>query len=74
MTSDIKVLIRIRRDVTENWRAKNPVLSSCELGADTTLKKLKIGDGVTTWEKLPYHEVDEELFEKLTEGFYVLKK
>jgi hypothetical protein len=46
--------IQIRRDTTVNWAASNPILLSGEMGLDTTLNCLKIGDGVTTWNNLPY--------------------
>lgn len=44
--------IQIRRDTEANWTAVNPVLSSGELGWDTSNKSLKIGDGSTQWNSL----------------------
>ena len=52
--------IRVRRDTTENWKNSNPVLALGELGADMTLQRMKVGDGVTVWNSLPY--VNGELF------------
>jgi len=46
--------IQIRRDTTGNWAVANPVLLEGEMGLDTTIKCLKIGDGVTAWNSLPY--------------------
>ncbi len=46
--------IQIRRDTTTNWAAVNPILLEGEMGLDTTLNCLKIGDGVTDWNDLPY--------------------
>lgn len=46
--------IQIRRDATINWAAVNPILLDGEMGLDTTLNCLKIGDGVTAWNSLPY--------------------
>ena len=37
-----------------NWAAVNPILLEGEMGLDTTLNCLKIGDGVTVWNSLPY--------------------
>ena len=46
--------IQIRRDTTANWTASNPILSQGELGLDTTLNKMKIGDGVSHWSELSF--------------------
>jgi len=46
--------IQVRRDTTGNWSAANPVLKSGEMGLDTTTGYLKMGDGVTSWNTLPY--------------------
>jgi hypothetical protein len=46
--------IQIRRDTTENWEAINPILLEAEMGFDLDLLCLKIGDGVTPWNSLPY--------------------
>lgn len=49
-------LIRMiqRRDTETNWSTANPILEAGEFGYNTTNKKLKIGDGVTPWNTLPY--------------------
>ena len=36
------------------WTAKNPLLQKGELGVETDTSKVKIGDGVTFWNDLPY--------------------
>jgi len=46
--------IQIRRDTTTNWTAVNPILSEGELGLDTTLDKIKIGNGTSTWSALSF--------------------
>jgi hypothetical protein len=43
-----------RRDSTENWNSFNPVISLGEFTVDTTVQKVKIGDGVNRWNDLPY--------------------
>lgn len=44
--------IQLRRDTEANWASTNPILSSGELGLDTTNSVVKIGDGVTAWSSL----------------------
>lgn len=46
--------IKLRRDSSANWALANPVLAPGEPGYDTTVRKLKIGDGVTSWTSLTY--------------------
>lgn len=48
--------IQIRRDTTANWAAASPspVLEPGELGIDTTLNQIKIGDGSTAWSALKW--------------------
>lgn len=45
-----------RNDTAANWMAINPILAAGEIGYDRTNKKIKIGDGATAWDTLPYHE------------------
>lgn len=48
--------IQLRRDTTANWTAANPILALAEIGVetDTTPVKLKIGNGSSAWNSLPY--------------------
>ncbi len=46
--------IQIRRDVSSDWTAINPILASGEGGLETNTGKLKFGDGSTAWNDLPY--------------------
>jgi len=47
--------IQIRRDTTTNWAAPTPpTLAIGEIGLDTTLKAIKIGDGSSNWTALPW--------------------
>ena len=41
--------IQIRNDTAANWKAANPVLLKGELGIEIDTRKLKIGDGISTW-------------------------
>jgi hypothetical protein len=47
-------IIQIRRDLSTNWTASNPVLADGELGFEKNTKKGKLGDGITAWNSLPY--------------------
>ena len=47
--------IQIRRGTTSEWAAASPViLAAGEPGYDSTIKSMKIGDGVTEWASLPF--------------------
>lgn len=47
--------IQIRRDTTAHWTASTPpTLSVGEIGLDTDLKAIKIGDGATNWTALQW--------------------
>lgn len=43
-----------RRDTAANWTSNNPTLAAGELGIETDTKKMKVGDGTTTWTSLTY--------------------
>jgi hypothetical protein len=51
------VQIQLRNDTTTNWATINPILASGELGYDTLLHQIKMGDGTTAWNSLPYFMV-----------------
>jgi hypothetical protein len=50
----MSVSIRLRQDTAELWENRDPVLHQGELGVDTTNMKMKLGDGFTRWNALPY--------------------
>ena len=52
VTTNAKILIR--RDTAANWTAANPVLGDGEQGYEKDTGKMKIGNGVTAWNALPY--------------------
>ena len=60
------VKIKIRRDTSANWASSNPVLALGEIGADTTLRKIKIGDGAQNWNNLPFYGGDMDIIDNLT--------
>ena len=43
-----------RNDTVENWASNNPILAKGEIGAETETYKIKVGDGSTAWNDLPY--------------------
>ena len=46
--------IQFKRGAPDRWKEINPILESGEPGFEYTTNKLKIGDGVTPWNELPY--------------------
>lgn len=46
--------IRLRKGSAAQWASQNPVLNAGEPGFESDTAKLKIGDGVTTWNSLSY--------------------
>lgn len=53
--------IQIRRDNTENWTANNPLLADGEIAIDSSLKKIKIGDGSNNWNELTFANDSESI-------------
>ena len=47
-------IVRIRRGTTIQWAASTKVMKLGELGIDTTLNKIKAGNGIAVWNNLPY--------------------
>jgi hypothetical protein len=48
------VQIKLRRDTAANWLSVNPILAAGEPGYETDTRKIKYGDGVSTWSILGY--------------------
>ena len=46
--------IQIRRDTKAKWADLNPILAAGEMGFEIDNNRLKIGNGVTAWNSLPY--------------------
>lgn len=46
--------IQFRRDTAANWQTYNPTLAAGEPGYETSARLFKVGDGVTSWNTLPY--------------------
>jgi hypothetical protein len=48
------VIVKIRRGTTTQWESSTKVLQVGELGIDTTLNKIKAGNGSSLWSTLPW--------------------
>lgn len=57
MAEQIAVL-KVRRGTTTEWASANPILSAGELGYDTTLNRMKIGDGINPWASRGWSTMD----------------
>lgn len=80
MAKVIKTTFRVKRAQSDIWKTVNPILSYGEPGCELDTHQLKMGDGATKWNDLPYvgqydgPTVDTDLSEyvKKTElAFYV---
>ena len=47
-------IVQIRRGTTTQWNQSTKILKVGELGIDTTLNRLKIGNGTSLWANLPF--------------------
>lgn len=52
------VQIQLRNDTSSNWTSVNPILARGEIGIEINTNKMKIGDGTTRWNSLPYMGID----------------
>jgi hypothetical protein len=48
------VQLKLRRDTMTQWYFKNPILGAGEMGLEVDTNKIKIGDGLTRYDSLPY--------------------
>ena len=58
-THIIKTTFRLRRGTAQRWIEVNPILDQGEPGFEYDTNKLKIGDGISAWNDLPYIAVGE---------------
>lgn len=54
-------IIQIKRGTAASATANNPILADGEFGYETDTSKIKVGDGVTAWNSLPYLEVEADV-------------
>ena len=65
------VRIQMRRGTSSEWNDADPILNEGEIGYNTTLGQIKIGDGSTVWSELTYVATEAELNTSL-EGYIAL--
>lgn len=56
--------LKLKRKTTAQWAAQNPVLLAGEPGIEVSSngkERTKYGDGVKTWNQLPYETAEAEL-------------
>lgn len=46
--------IVLRHDSAQNWKTNNPILYAGEMGVEDDTRLVKVGDGTTNWNDLPY--------------------
>lgn len=67
MAEVIKITYQLRRGKKEAWERNNPILAVGEPGFVTDKYLLKIGDGITPWNDLPYINGENVIVEEITE-------
>jgi hypothetical protein len=60
-------IIKIRRGTTTQWNASSRVLQVGELGIDTTLNRIKAGNGTSVWSALSYLSLSSAEIEELSQ-------
>jgi len=64
----MSITIQIRRGTAAEWTAANPVLASGELGLETDTGKIKVGNGVATWNATTYNVSSGDTVADITVG------
>ena len=59
----MNVLIQFRRGTASEWASANPTLAQGEIGLETDTNRIKIGNGGTLWNVLPYYALGANLSE-----------
>ena len=54
MDRNISVRHRQKTDIALSWTLRNPVLLAGEIGIENETGKIKIGNGISAWNTLPY--------------------
>ena len=55
-------VIQLKRSTAARWMELNPILDKGEPGFEYDTKKLKVGDGSTSWRDLPYIGSESNLY------------
>jgi hypothetical protein len=62
-------MIRVRADNSYNWDVNDPVLAVGEMGINTDVNSIKIGDGLHTWSSLSYINSATDVSNEIDCGF-----
>lgn len=57
----IKTHILLRRGLLAEWEQKNPILSAGQMGVALDVGRCKIGNGISTWNQLPFFVLTQDL-------------
>ena len=50
--------VKVKRATAVRWASQNPVLAAGEIGYETDTRKMKLGDGTSSWTQLSYLVAD----------------
>ena len=50
--------VKVKRATAARWASQNPVLAAGEIGYETDTRKMKLGDGTSSWTQLSYLVAD----------------
>jgi hypothetical protein len=68
------IRMKQRRGSAQDWTSSNPVLATAEIGFETDNNKFKIGDGVNTWNNLPYFLNEDDIGGSLEDYILITEK
>ena len=68
------VRIQMRRGTSSEWNSADPILNEGEIGYNTTLGQIKIGDGTSQWSALTYLATESELNSSLANYIELTEK
>ena len=51
-------VMKVKRATAARWASENPVLAAGEIGYEKDTRKIKLGDGTSTWTQLSYLVAD----------------
>jgi hypothetical protein len=51
-------VMKVKRATAARWTSQNPVLAAGEIGYETDTRKMKLGDGTSSWTQLSYLQAD----------------
>lgn len=57
MTTTVTARIQLKRKTAAVWTSENPILLIGEMGWESDTNKMKVGNGASTWNLLPYLDI-----------------